>query len=252
MKRVLFIDHVSRILGGAEINLIELLNCPDSRCHWQVGAAVSFDSPLQQRLEKSGAQLMDYRLSSELNQLRLVNQGFPLFKGLKPLLSVYKAIKDLTEICREFKPDILVSCTNKDHFISGWVGRRLGISSVWWVNDVMHPDFFSMTIRTIFRFLAGRNADHLITVSDFAMRNLIELGIPESKIQCIHNGIPIETYQIQSELRFGLKAELGISEDNPIIGFIGRLTPWKGPDFFLDLADRWIQEHPKGHFLLVV
>ena len=55
-RRLLFVDHVSRILGGAEVNLVELLAEPASRRQWQALAACDPNGRLHQALEPLGVE----------------------------------------------------------------------------------------------------------------------------------------------------------------------------------------------------
>jgi glycosyltransferase involved in cell wall biosynthesis len=42
-----------------------------------------------------------------------------------------------------------------------------------------------------------------------------------------------------------------LPEPAPVIGFVGRLSPEKGPDMFLQLARRVLEHRPDAHFVMV-
>ena len=49
--RILLVDHVSKVLGGAEVNVLELLAHPGVRDAWDVTVACAPDSPLARAID---------------------------------------------------------------------------------------------------------------------------------------------------------------------------------------------------------
>ncbi len=248
MHRVLFVDHVSRILGGAEINLLELLQTAAPARRWVIACACPSGSPLDAGLKSALVPQFEYRLGLALNEWRLVGRRFSWLSAWRGLRALRDAEKRLVAIISEFRPDAVVSCTNKDHLAATAACHGTGVPSLWWVNDIVSPDFFSWPARRVFR-RAARRASRLITVSDFARDALLREGIPPALAVRVHNGIPVERYR--NGMPGKLRASLGLSADEPFIALIGRFTPWKGPEFFIDLARDWIAANPRGHFLLI-
>ena len=70
--RILFVDHVSKVLGGAEVNLLELLALPAAREGWDVHVACAPGSPLEAALAKLGLPRHPYGFAPALNELRVV------------------------------------------------------------------------------------------------------------------------------------------------------------------------------------
>ncbi len=245
---MLFVDHVESILGGAEINLLELLTAPREIRDWKTAVACPRSGPLAETVLRSGHTHFDYRLPEVLRKTRVAAvQGAPgvgWLSAVRGMRAVRRAGFRLARIANHWSADVVISCSNKDHLASCFCMAP----KIWWANDALTADFFSWPVRRIFSLGARAFADHLVTVSDFARSALSELGIPSNRLHTIHNGIDLRRYRRGP--RGALRRRHGIPLDAPLVGWIGRVTPWKGPDFFVDLARSWISQRPDGHFLL--
>lgn len=75
--------------------------------------------------------------------------------------------------------------------------------------------------------LAARKAQHIVTVSEFSKAQIVErLGVSDSKVTAIYNGVNREFQPCDREEAFGaVSAELGIQER--YILYVGTLKPYK-------------------------
>ncbi|MGE3309613.1 MAG: glycosyltransferase family 4 protein [Limisphaerales bacterium] len=248
-RRVLFVDHVRRILGGAEINLVELVGDSAARTAWDIQVACDPESSLHDALQARGIPCHPYAFDPSLGNLRLVGRRFPVLRVLRSFKSLVRGREAFAAILERVRPDFVVSCTNKDHFAVWPACRAATVPSVWWVNDILSADFFPWAARRAFVTQARRGASRVVVVSDFARRPLLNQGLPEAEVVTIHNGIPLDRYEPQP--RGTLRHMLAASDDEPLIGVVGRFTPWKGQDFFLRIAEAWCRQTPSGRFVLV-
>lgn len=91
----------------------------------------------------------------------------------------------------------------------------------------------------------GMNAaDQVVTVSNYTKQILHDVySIPNDKIEVVHNGIdPNPEFHSQT-----LEAFLHL---RPVIVFVGRLTIQKGPEYFLSVARKVIDQEPRAVFIL--
>lgn len=97
-------------------------------------------------------------------------------------------------------------------------------------------------------------ADMVITVS-YAMKDeLISLGFPPEKIHVCHNGVDPQKYNpnaVNQEDVKRLREFYGISEDDPMILFIGRLVGVKGVDKLIMAMPYVLQQHPNAKLVIV-
>ncbi|MCW1304612.1 MAG: glycosyltransferase family 4 protein [Candidatus Parvarchaeota archaeon] len=90
----------------------------------------------------------------------------------------------------------------------------------------------------------GKNADKVITNSDFMKNELIKLGYEPERIEVIYNGIDIERYNPErSDLnKDEVKKKFGIG-DGPVILFLGRAAYVKGFDVLLRAFSIVLSKH---------
>lgn len=248
-KRILFVDHVSKVLGGAEINLVELLGLPTLRDRWEASVACAPASPLETAIARISVPRHAFGLSQSLNEMRVVGRRFNPLSAWRGWMEIRAATRRLESIIAGTRPDVVISCSNKDDLIAGNAVRRSGTPNVWWFNDILSPEFFSWPVRRVFVQRARRQAARVITVSEFARKSLLAHGLPADRVTTVHNGIPLDRYRrVQSTL---LREQLRIPPGEPLIGLVGRITPWKGQDFFLKLAKDWAGQGRPGRFLVI-
>lgn len=250
-RRVMWVDHVSKVLGGAEVNLVELLLTNEARSLWESIVACAPGAPLSLALARNpGASQVAHGFDPALNELRVVGRSFSPRAKWKGLREMRAASGRLRQTIQQVQPMSVVSCTNKDHFVAGAALRGTGIRPIWWVNDLLTSDFFSWPVRKMFVLQALRYRPLLVPVSRAGAAALRAEGIPASWIHPIHNGIDPDRYR---RMEGGtLRIDSGeLPKDQPWIGVIGRWTPWKGQDVFLRVAEAWIRAGRPGRFLLV-
>lgn len=89
----------------------------------------------------------------------------------------------------------------------------------------------------------------LIAVSE-NVGSYLRRVFPRARVHVVPNGLDDSTLRPTRD-RAALRDEWGIANDAPVIGFIGRLAPVKGPDFFLQVAARLQRDMPSLCAVLV-
>lgn len=85
--------------------------------------------------------------------------------------------------------------------------------------------------RLDFRLL--RYPDRVVAVSDSVRRRLEATGVPSSRITVIPNAVEIDAGERRADAA-GWRGSLGIPAGTPVLSVIGRLSPEKGQDVFLE------------------
>ena len=89
----------------------------------------------------------------------------------------------------------------------------------------------------------GKEADKVITNSDFMKNELVNLGYPLEKIEVIYNGIDLERYNPdRKDLDNKIKERFGI-KDGPMVLFLGRAAYVKGFDVLLRAFSIVLNKH---------
>ncbi|MEN6446042.1 MAG: glycosyltransferase family 4 protein [Candidatus Cloacimonas sp.] len=85
-------------------------------------------------------------------------------------------------------------------------------------------------------------ADKVIAVSQYTAQMVMSrYRIDTGKIRIIHNAFSITENSIKNKKRIF---------KGPTILYLGRVTLQKGPDYFLDMADKVLKVHPEARFIL--
>ncbi|HAB15726.1 MAG TPA: glycosyltransferase family 4 protein [Verrucomicrobiota bacterium] len=248
-RRLLFVDRSRTALGGPEFNLVELLASSSARSRWETCVACPPGSLLEAALNKVPVPRHAYGIPADGGKTSRTSGRFSPLAKLRAWRELEPATDRLHAIISGFRPDAIVSCTNVDHFAAGAAAARSHIPSIWWVNEIISSDFLTWPLRRIFRKRASQWATRLLPVSDFARSALLHEGIPADRVTTVHNGIPLARYQRSTSTL--LRDRLRLAPGEPLIGTVGRLTPWKGQDFFLRLAKEWAAQGRGGRFVIV-
>ncbi|MDH3997989.1 MAG: glycosyltransferase family 4 protein [Desulfuromonadales bacterium] len=108
---------------------------------------------------------------------------------------------------------------------------------------------FKVALYFRLEFTLARFANRIATVSDEMRARLVARGLPDTKTATIHNAL--DPAQFQSNAESASRNDFAISEQETLIGVIGRLSPEKGPDVFLDAFKRFLQQGYKAKVLLI-
>ncbi len=164
-------------------------------------------------------------------------------RSVKPL-SDYQAYKELKNLIREFKPDIVHTHAAKP----GALGRLAAASCKVPVvvhtfhGHVFHSYFNSVKTRfflNVERFLAKKSSA-IIAISEQQKKELVnDFKIaPEEKFHVVPLGFDLDKFRTgQAEKRKSFREEFGVQNDEVAIGIIGRLVPIKNHPLFLRAID---------------
>jgi len=126
--------------------------------------------------------------------------------------------------------------------------RRRGIATVLTRHSVLRnkPAVARPFLISLTKLLA-RRADGLIAVSRSCAEE--SAGFP-GPIRVIPNGVDTTEFRVLPSERQRLRTELGFSEFDVVLGFIGRLHTTKGIPLLLDVFDQLHREDPRLKLLL--
>jgi len=99
-------------------------------------------------------------------------------------------------------------------------------------------------------YRSAMEAEKVLAVSHFTKSTYIAAGIPEEKIEVLYNGIDESRFNPELAVS-GLRQELGVPSDVPLIGLVGRLTPGKGQEDLLRAAPKVLAQVDCARFVLV-
>ena len=95
--------------------------------------------------------------------------------------------------------------------------------------------------------------DRVITVSDILRKNVIETcPIPPDRVITIHHALDLKKYNPDAYDPAPVREELGLSQDDLVVGSVGRISPGKGYEEFLNTAHRIVQKAGCGQVKFMI
>jgi len=178
----------------------------------------------------------------------------PISRRLHPLEDL-ASLLDLVYLMRRLRPDLVHTNTSKAGFLGRLAARLAGVPLVVHTiyelpeNSTDRP-WLKAGYRAL-EFLAARWADHLITISEPNRRQILaqRLCSPD-KLTLIPEALELSRYQA-SRSPHEVRASLGIPQDAPLVGSVGRLEPAKGHADLLEAFHLVLQRMPRARLVLV-
>ncbi len=177
-----------------------------------------------------------------------------LVRNVNPLKD-FSALKDITRILKEKKPDIVHTHSSKSGVIGRIAASHAGIPVIFHtIHGFSFHEFSSLTAKTIFipiERLVSKYTDLHISVNqydmDYAVKHKI---IKKNKIIKVYNGIAPEENKRIPNLS-GFKENLHIPADGLVVTQVGRLWRQKAPEVFVRTAIKILEHRKDVYFLLI-
>lgn len=221
-------------VGGAEVFLLRLLqNLPP---HYQSEViALSSDGPIGNELRKLGI---------PVTVLGMRAGRFNPFKVLR-----------LARILRHLKPDVVQTWMYHSDLLGGLTARLVGVPVVLW--SIHHTNLdpgsnkrLTLLVARVCALLSRAIPDRILCVAEASRAVHVRFGYAPEKITVIPNGFDLSDFQSNPETRSQVRAELGLGDDTPLVGFVARFDVQKSHKTFLDVAVRVRDKVPGVRFLL--
>ncbi len=169
-----------------------------------------------------------------------------------PLNLPYAAAR-LAMIARRFRPHVIQGWMYHGNLAASLVGRVLGRPVIWGVRQSLYDLAREKPLtRQVIRLLArwSQSPAAIVYNAHLARAQHEHFGFAQERGCVIGNAFDGRQYRPDPQARRSVRAELGISQDAPLIGLIARYHPMKGHDIFLSAAQHLAGLRPEVHFLL--
>ena len=233
-QKILMLHSSSDMYGASKIFLISILLLRDAG--HEVSVVLSEEGALAEAIRKEGVEVNIIRLG-------ILRRKYFNPSGLLNRLKVIRhAHRKLVELARKRQITHLYSNTTAV-LVGAWVARDLNIFHTWHIHEIIaKPKWLAWVLGKI----VGKYADSIIVVSQ-AVRDFWSQFTTNKDLKVIYNGLDYSSYM---DPEASLRKELSIPDDYLLVGMIGRISPWKGQGYFLDIAKQLIQAHPKLAFVM--
>lgn len=177
----------------------------------------------------------------------------PLGRAVSPLADL-SALIQLIRLFWRTRPDVVHTHTAK----AGTLGRIAAIATrvpviVHTFHGNVFSGYFSPTVSRIISMwesLLARFTSAVIAITPSQAGDLAGYGIPRSRIRVLPLGLPLDRFEHGSS-RSDARHELGIGEDEIVIGMIARLVPIKDPLLMVEAAAALKTERGPVRLLIV-
>jgi len=218
--RVLFVDHCARLSGGeiAMLRLARELSTVDAH------VVVFEDGPLLAALGAAGITSEIIAMPARTRDLRRQQVGvrLPWRAAVDTVLQVVRLARRI----RRLRPDVVHANSLKACIVAGIAARLARVPCVWHVRDRIDTDSLPRPAIAFVRALARRVPSAIVANSASTLASLRLPSVPSRVV--IADPLPDEFFVAPATAR----------RDEPVIGMVGRLAPWKGQHVFLDAFAR--------------
>lgn len=256
-KTILFFDHTAR-LGGGEIALLHLVERLDARRYKPI-VVLGEDGPFAEKLRNSKVETHVLLLDAGVAQTRKDSLGGKSSLKLDALREVWNYVRQLARFIRQQRVDLVHANSLKADILGGMAARMARVPVIWHVRDRIEDDYLPRRVVPIFRVLCRIVPDAVIVNSRATMQTL-RFPLPHDARKCgnrprrarrfvVHDGFVEQPEIAPSESV--TPNESAALNDAPLIGIVGRISPWKGQRVFVLAAQRVREKFPLARFQII-
>ena len=158
-------------------------------------------------------------------------------------------IRDIADALRKERADLLVCHGYKADVLGWFAARRAGVPAVsvsrGWTGHTWKVRLNEALDRRMLRYMR-----RVVCVSEGQAAKVRRSGVSEKRVRVIHNAINAGRFQGDSAGRSALRALFPVPPESVIVA-IGRLSPEKGFDHFIEAARLVASRHPTAGFVLL-
>ena len=175
------------------------------------------------------------------------------------LFSDLRALLQWIKLLRKTKPEFLIANTPKASLLSLIAGAICRVPHRVYILRGLRYETSSGLSRTILRLcevICMRSAHIVVAVSPSLAALAKTEKLASDKLRVIgkgsSNGVNAQRFQpLSVEQRKSIRESMGYSDDDFIVGFVGRLTPDKGIETLISAMQRVVAQHPHVRLLAV-
>lgn len=227
--RMLFLNHWARSLGGAEYSLIDILRTIDYRIHFCLVTAEYGD--LCEQVKKTRARSLVLECSNNLLLIKRDRLLLGMMRQWRTMVGFLVFMLRLRKVVQRLEPCCIHANIPKSHMalfflmITGYRGT-----------GIIHMRELFPSGGVAYR--CYRLFSRLRRLKIIAISEAVRAGLPEKlreKATVIYNGVHIPEYQKRSLVSAPVK-----------FLYLGRIVPWKGCHFLIDMFSELRQRLSPG------
>jgi glycosyltransferase involved in cell wall biosynthesis len=247
MEKTKVLHIITRVVnGGADENTLFTINGLD-KDKYQIDLLTGkeTESEILKRISIEN-HINVYQVESLIREIDAV-------KDFKALMEIYKIIKDNNY-------QIVHTHIAKAGVLGRLAAKMAGVENIiHGVHGITFPDQIPVHKREFFKNIerfCGLFTDKFITVGEDMKQKYIKANVGKAEdYLTIRSGMELSDFidasnNHQDKIN-NLKKDLGIAEDDLVVGMVSKLEPRKGYKYYIEVAEEIIGDHPEVKFLIV-
>lgn len=240
-------------MSGGEIALLNLVGAID-RARFTPIVLLSSDGPLAGELQRVGVETHIVPLAPEVANTRKDSLGVGALSKLGAAAASARYVRELKRFIDENAIDLVHTNSLKADILGGAAARLAGRPLIWHVRDRIADDYLPSSVAALFRFLCATVPHAIIANSASTLKSIersrnernavVYSGTNTRARNIVHDGLHARS--------FGL--DTGQEEDgaaSPVVGLLGRISPWKGQHVFIRAAATVLKQFPTTRFRII-
>lgn len=239
MQNILFVHSNNYDIGGSDYCLFKLVTTID-RNKFNPFLLLGLDTKIANRYRAAGIPVIIKPM------LRLRKTKNPIYHA-RYLLQFMPTVRSIMELIKKYDIDLIHSNDFQDLY-GGAAAQQAGIKSIQHIRLIMEGQ--TILRKSISSFILQSN-NRIAVVSDAVGRKMFaRKGRVPPKVVTCYDWLDMERVgHARNEESF--RAQIGVKENQPLIGAIGRLEPWKGQHVFVKAAALVSKDCPEARFVIV-
>lgn len=189
------------------------------------------------------------------NDANVETYAIPMQRGIAPVADCITLVR-MYFLIQRLRPDVVEFSTPKAGLLGSIAARLSGVGTRIYLLRGLRLETATGLKRLLLlgaEWMASQCAHLVVCNSPSLRRRALECGIaPGAKLRLLgagsSNGVDTQRF---SPGPSSMRSQLGIPEDAPVIGFVGRLTRDKGLPELLKAFNLFLRRQPAGYLLLV-
>lgn len=221
-KKIRLLEVIGNAIVGGMESWVEQLVTRLPADRFQIDALCPFESPFTDQLRAAGIDVTIVPM---------------------PDSPLWDSIQTATTLVRSKHINLLHAHLSNAHVLAGLVGRLTGRPVLTTIHGRQMTTLDLEVHRTC--------STHVSVVCRHSHFHALALGAAPELLSCETNGVDTNRFQPAPQRSRVLREALGLADAVPLVGFIGRLSPEKGPEVFVRAAMLLKSLHPEARCVLI-